>query len=378
MTAHTSRSVRIREDLAAVGVMLADLTRRGLAHVGAIIARAYRFCESWLLDSKKALYGLAVTRILLGVAAIGLLLANAGTRLYAFGSGSLWNGESLEAKSAFPQIWLFSSFHHAMSNDLLYTALYVLLLALAVAFTLGWRFKLVLPVFWVLWVSFIEANDMLGDQGDNMFRIVVFLLIFADPAARWSFDARRRAVRPRTRSADREQIGNLFHNLTLVVLTAQVSFVYVSGALYKAGGTPWSGGYAVYNPLQTDQFGTWPWLSDLATAWGPAVALATWGSILVQLAFPFLLLTRRTRIFGLAAILSFHIAIAVLMGLPWFSLAMIAVDAIFVPDGTWRGMTTGLRSAFADARRKVTDAEPAAPEEADSPETSAPTRRSRR
>lgn len=157
------------------------------------IDRISAFVGDWLFHGKKALYGLAVTRILFGLTAIGLLISNFSTRLYTFGSGSAWNGELAEPVSEFPRIWVFSAFHAAMGNDALYTALYLLLGVLAVLFVLGWRFRIVLPIFFCLWVGFIEANDMVGDQGDNMFRIALLLLFFADPAARWSLDARRRA-----------------------------------------------------------------------------------------------------------------------------------------------------------------------------------------
>ncbi|MFD2757271.1 HTTM domain-containing protein [Gulosibacter faecalis] len=350
----------------AIAAFFGDGARSLAGGAGRIVSNGYRLAEDWLLDSKKARYGLAVTRILLGLSAVGLLLSNWSTRLYSFGSGSLWNGEGISAKSDFPHIWLFSAFHAAMPNDAVYTALYLALLLLAVLFTLGWRTRFVHPVFLVLWVSFIEANDMLGDQGDNMYRIALFFLLFSDCAGRWSLDARRRARadtrepkgrRARQRRQNWQQIQNLLHNLVLVVLTAQVSFVYVSGALYKAGGAPWQHGWAVYDPLMTDRFGTWPWLSDLVTAWGPIVTLAAWGSIIMQLSFPFMLLTRPTRIVGLAAILSFHVAIAVLMGLPWFSLSMIAIDSIFVRDRTWSAMATGLRDRIRGAgevaRRRV-------------------------
>lgn len=308
--------------------------------------RGLLFIEDWLIDSRKALYGIAVTRVLMGAAALGLLLSNWRTRLYSFGSGSVWNGEVIEAKSDFPHIWLFSLFHKSITNDFAYTLLYIVLMVLAVILILGWRTKLVMPLFFVLWVSFIEAHDMLGDQGDNMFRISMLLMLFADTSARWSLDAKRRASLKIHPKSSRAQIGNLFHNLALVALTAQVSFVYMSGALYKAGGSPWSGGYAVYNPLQTDRFGTWPILSDLVTSWGPMVVMASWGSILLQMSFAFMLLNRVTRVIALAGILSFHIGIAVLMGLPWFSLTMIAIDSIFIRDRTWASMQSRIQTLW--------------------------------
>ncbi|SJM67456.1 HTTM domain-containing protein [Gulosibacter sp. 10] len=361
MSDKTSLGTSLRRFLAAIGIFIGDGVVSLVRGAGRLIGTGYTIVENWLCDSKKATYGLAVTRILIGFAAVGLLVSNYRTRLYAFGSGSLWNGEGVEPKSEFPKIWLFSSFHQVMDNDFAYTALYLVLLALAVCFMIGWRTRIVHPLFLILWVSFIEANDMLGDQGDNMFRIALLFMLFADCAGRWSLDARRRAKKGIVEdpASSWTQIKNAAHNLVLVILTAQVSFVYVSGALYKAGGDPWSGGYAVYNPLMTDRFGTWPWLSELATTWGPMVTAATWGSIIMQLAFPFMLLTRFTRIIGLATILSFHIAIAVLMGLPWFSLAMIAIDSIFVRDRTWKAMAGGLRDRFLGASQRARQKVPA-------------------
>lgn len=322
------------------------------AMVVSAIDRISAFIGEWLFSGKKALYGLAVTRILFGVTAIGLLASNFSTRLYTFGSGSAWNGELAQPVSDFPTIWVFSAFHATMGNDALYTALYLLLGVLAVLFVLGWRFRIVLPVFFCLWVGFIEANDMVGDQGDNMFRIALLLLFFADPAARWSLDARRRAKSGEwfAQGSQPALLGTVFHNLALVALTAQVCFVYASGALFKAGGDPWKEGYAVYNPLQTARFGTWPVLSDLVTTWGPMVVAASWGSIILQVAFPLMLLTRPTRLIGLVGILSFHIGIAVLMGLPWFSLTMIAIDSIFIRDRTWSRLSAGVARRWDDAK----------------------------
>ncbi|HWS51705.1 MAG TPA: HTTM domain-containing protein [Microbacterium sp.] len=347
---------------AANNVPQAPASTRVLTFAGSMIAGFWAmvisaieqisgFIENWLYGGKKALYGLAVTRILFGVTALGLLASNFSTRLYTFGSGSAWNGELAEPVSDFPKIWVFSAFHAVMGNDVLYTLMYLLLAALAVLFTIGWRFRIVLPIFFCMWIGFIEANDMVGDQGDNMFRIALLLLFFADPAARWSIDARRRAKKGEWFAPDSQPalIGTVLHNLALVALTAQVCFVYASGALFKAGGDPWAEGYAVYNPLQTARFGTWPVLSDLVTAWGPMVVAFSWGSIILQVAFPLMLLTRPTRLIGLIGILSFHIGIAVLMGLPWFSLTMIAIDSIFIRDRTWARLSAGVARRWRDA-----------------------------
>lgn len=302
--------------------------------------------EDLLTGSYKATYGIAVTRILMGLTGLGLLVTNFRSRHYSFGVGSAWNGEIEQPVSDFPQIWLFSLFHQAAATPWLFTLLYVGLAILAVVVMLGWRTRFVLPFYFIFWISFIEMNDAVGDQGDNAYRMFLLAMLFTNSSMRWSLDARRRkkSGKQPSAAAQRWQWAPITaHNLALVVLAFQVCAIYVAGGLYKAGGDPWAHGWAIYDPLQTAQFGTWPVLSNLLTTWGPMVVVVTWTSLMFQIAFPFLLFNRYTKIIALVGILAFHVGIGVLMGLPWFSLTMIAVDAIFIRDrsyqklGRWLG-----------------------------------------
>jgi len=365
--------------LRAVSIFVAALLSGVLGVVWSLLRRGLIFTEHWLVHAKRAVYGIAVTRMLLALTGIGMLLCNFSTRLYTFGPGSAWNGEASRPNSDFEKIWLFSLFHRLALHDAGFTVAYLVLLALAVLFLLGWRTKIILPVFFVLWVSFAEMNDLVGDQGDNMYRIVLLSLIFADPSGRWSLDARRRRAAAGTEGGWLRRawsgvpfvppwLTNIMHNLVLVSMTCHVCFVYASGALYKASGLPWQAGYAIYNPLHTARFGPWPELSHLVGIWGPAVTAVSWSSIILQMSFPMMLLNRVTRVIALLGILSFHIGIAILLGLPWFSLAMIAIDSIFIRTVTWRRMSHFARTAWASARERaarpavepppVTDAKP--------------------
>lgn len=340
-----------------LGLMLGRLISVGLTSGGNALDRGIRWIEQWLVSTKKARYGLAVTRILLGFVGLGLLFTNFRTRLYSFGSGSAWNGEAAEPISDFPKIWIFSLFHKLALHDVWFTLAILGLAVLGVLVLLGWRTKLILPIFFVMWVSFIEVNDTLGDQGDNMYRITLLTLLFADTASVWSLDAKRRKAAAKARgpwwkrawqgaSYVPSWISNTAHNLALVIVATHVSMVYASGALYKAGGAPWQHGYAIYNPLQTQRFGTWPELSELFTTWAPMVVAISWTSVILQMSFPMMLFSRPTRIIALIGIGGFHIGIGVLMGLPWFSLAMIAIDAIFVRDRTWQTLSRTIKSAW--------------------------------
>lgn len=103
---------------------------------------------------------------------------------------------------------------------------------------------------------------------------------------------------------------------------------------------------ATYDPIHTVQFGTWPGLSHLLTVWAPMVGLATSVVILVQVSFPGMLLRRGTRIAALGIMALFHASIGLLMGLPWFSTSLFAIDAIFIRDVTWQAGRLRLRNAW--------------------------------
>lgn len=306
--------------------------------------------ESWLLDGKRAGYGLAVARILLGVMMLGMLATNFSTRLYVFGAGAAWTGELDYPTSDFSKMGGVAA---VANNDVALTVVYLLLAVCVVLFIIGYRTRLVMVPLFIMWVGLIEIDTYVNDQSDNLSRIALILMMFAAPSEHLSLDARRRK---RTQPSKNVIVSwwrfqqvlpgwltSLLHNLAIVALATQLFFVYVSGAFYKAGGAPWSGGTAIYDPIHVKQFGPWPELSDLVTAWGPGVAIATYLTLLVQVSFPLLLLRRGTRIFGLVTILAFHIGIAVLMGLPWFSLSMIALDSIFIRDGTWSSIGRAAR-----------------------------------
>lgn len=312
--------------------------------------------EGWLYDQKRATYGLAVARMLFATASLGLLITNFGTRLYTYGSGAAWSGQLEEPISSFGASGVFNLFYSIAGNDAAVTIYFLVMMVLSVALILGYRARVLLPVFLWLWIGLIETPYFGSDQGDNAMRIALFLMMFTDHTSRWSMDAHRRARNEnykgnipaklwRGAKVLPSGLTNLWHNLAIIALSCQVFMIYVSGALYKSTGEPWQQGTAVYGPLSTMRFGPWPEISDLITSMGWSVALASVGSILLQMIFPGALLFRWTRIPVLFAMVSFHIGIALLMGLPWFSLAMVGVDAIFIRDVTWNRLANWFKQA---------------------------------
>src|SRR5690554_7052033 len=79
--------------LTAIARIWSAFWREGTPYFIGVCKGVIATIEGWLYDKKRALYGIAVARILFGSAALGLLLTNFNTRLYTYGSGAAWSGQ---------------------------------------------------------------------------------------------------------------------------------------------------------------------------------------------------------------------------------------------------------------------------------------------
>ena len=179
---------------------------------------------------------------------------------------------------------------------------------------------------------------------------MLIYMIFADVSRRWSLDARRRSTRG---GKSETQVGTVLHNLALCLIVAQLCLVYFEAGMYKVQGSLWQSGEAMYYPISSKAYGVFPWLSELLTAHTWMVVLLTYLTVVVQIAFPFLLFNRITRRIALISILGMHVGIAIVMGLPFFSGIMASADAVLVSAATWVTIATWLGIQFRGIGRRV-------------------------
>ncbi|MFD7434937.1 HTTM domain-containing protein [Streptomyces sp. NPDC059861] len=264
---------------------------------------------------------------------------------------------------------------------------------------LGWRTRTMSVLFMVGVLSLQNRSVFMGDGGDNVLHLMCIYLVFTRCGQVWSLDARR-ARRTREAHARGERvtdrtgpllwsvlglvlvgvtalgrldgdwtvpallwgvwvaqalwwlvgrltrtgeprimldvIADILHNGALFVIMAEACLIYATAGWYKIQGSRWQDGTAVYYPLHLEYFSPWPALADLMSTSGTVVMLVTYGTVIVQVAFPFTLLHRRVKNVLLAVMIVEHAVIAVVLGLPFFSLAMIAADAVFLPTSFLR------------------------------------------
>lgn len=303
--------------------------------------------ERWLFGGKKATYGLSVMRICLGLAILGSLTVNFANRHYVWGPGSRWLDPWLAVDEwGFP----FTAVFGTSDSTTVFTLKYVCLFAVAVLFTLGWRARVVTPVFLLMLASLMRLNPIATDAGDNLIRITLLFMCLADTSSRWSLDTRRRAARERPVASSTAQRwpawpGILFHNIALIGIAGQVFIVYGVSGLSKVQGSMWQEGVGLYYPLRIGQYEAWPGLNELIYSSGLFVTVGSYVTVFVQVFFPLLLMRRMTRVAALLLVFGMHVGIAVTMALPWFSLAIMAADAIFIRDDTYRAIARWLRRA---------------------------------
>ncbi|WP_199742427.1 HTTM domain-containing protein [Streptomyces triticirhizae] len=279
---------------------------------------------------------------------------------------------------------------------------YHLAILACVALLLGWRTRASSMVFMIGVLAVQNRSVFMGDGGDNVIHLMAMYLVLTRCGQVWSLDARRRARRAAagvpathdpagvaiwavlgaalllsvvTGSLDStvwtlffggmwlvhafwwlvrryapgeprivaQMIGNLVHNAALLVIMVEVCVIYATAGWYKIQGSRWQDGTAVYYPLNLDYFNAWPELSEIIAGSGLLVLALSYGTVIVQVAFPFALLNRRVKNVLLFVMMGEHLGIAVLLGLPFFSLAMIAMDAVFLPTVflLWAGDRTG-------------------------------------
>lgn len=279
-----------------------------------------------------------------------------------------------------------------------FEAVYLMAMLASAGLLLGWRTRAMAVLFMLGVLSLQNRSIFMGDGGDNVIKLMAIYLVLLRCGQVWSLDARRKAARGAVPGPDRtgialwaaaglalavttgggllggwvwqlclwglwlvfgawwvverhwpgeprlvcDVIANLVHNMGLLIVMAQVCLIYATAGWYKIQGTRWQDGTAVYYPMNLDYFTPFPELSQALTGNGVLVMVMTYGTVFIQVAFPFALLNRKVKNVLLAVMIAEHIGIAVLMGLPFFSLAMIAMDIVFLPTAflLWLGYRT--------------------------------------
>lgn len=303
-------------------------------------ASADRSLRRWsaVLDAyslhRRALIGSALARILLGGTGLYLYLRDYTDRGYLWGPDGVWPWQNFTGPAAGDGFSLYSLSRSNVWFELVFHAGVMA----ALLFTLGWKTRFSCVAHYVFLWSLNQRNPVVLDGGDNVTVIVLVFFVFVDAGSRFSLDARSAAARvPKgDEQSVRYRIGSVLHHAGLLAVILQICTVYLVSGMYKVQGERWQNGTALYYILRVNEFG-WPGVNRLIYENAPLVVAITYGTVFFQLAFTFLLINRRWRVFAVAGGVLMHVGIAVHMaGLVTFSLAMIALELVIMGDGHYR------------------------------------------
>ncbi|MFE8605507.1 HTTM domain-containing protein [Archangium violaceum] len=286
------------------------------------------------MSQPRFLIGASLFRILAGSAILIEYLINYAHRRYLFGPNGLWPYEVFAADMA--RSANFSLYSWSRS-PVYFEVIFHLGIVVAALWLLGWRTRFLTPLNYVFLWSLHQRFPGIWDGGDNIIHLVLVYATFANVSAYFSMDASRRQARPEE-PGPWAPVSAMFHNTAMLAIAMQISLVYGLAGLYKVQGPVWQEGTALYYAFRGGQF-VWPGVTEWIYRDAFVVTALSYGTVAFQVAFPFLLfLNRYTRRVAVVLGFTFHLGIALFLGLITFSLFMTSVDLALMGDEEYRAI----------------------------------------
>ncbi len=228
-----------------------------------------------------------------------------------------------------PDGWTQSMFFY-FAASWQWVAFHILFLVCCAAFVVGWRTSWVKWIVLIGQISYDQRNPVLTYGVDAILASLLIILCVAPIGRAMSLD-RVRAVRAAKRSnldATLPPYSSPWAGACTRLIQIQMAVLFFFSALNKFGDDWWNGDalWVVftteehYSRVILDVFASQYWLANVGT----------YGTILIELAFPFLIWQERTRPYLLAVALFLHAQFAVLMRLYYFSFVMMMGHMSFV------------------------------------------------
>jgi predicted DCC family thiol-disulfide oxidoreductase YuxK len=211
------------------------------------------------------------------------------------------------------------------------TAFHCVFLICCLAFMLGWRTS------WVKWlvligqISYDHRNPMFFYGVDKILAGLLLILCVAPIGWALSLD-RVRAIRAAKRvdlAATVPIYRSEWAGACTRLMQIQMVVLFFYSGISKMAGDDWRNGDAVWSVFTTDEHYS-PFILGVFAAHYWLVNLATYGTVLIEVAYCFLIWQRATRPWLLGAALFLHAQFAVLMGLFYFSFVMMMGHMSFV------------------------------------------------
>ncbi|WP_432357036.1 HTTM domain-containing protein [Sporosarcina sp. UB5] len=197
---------------------------------------------------------------------------------------------------------------------------------IALLYTVGFKTRYIGILNYIFIWSLYERNPFVLDGGNNILIICLFFLLFANVGAHF-------AISKNKKSSNR--FLATLHNLAITSCIIQVAILYFFSGMFKAQGEMWYNGVSLYYILQVSEY-TLPSIAELIYSNPILLTLGSLSAIIIQIAFPFLIIFKSTRWIIVSIMVMFHLGIIIVMGLFAFGFTMIILDLLVFNDDHYR------------------------------------------
>jgi predicted DCC family thiol-disulfide oxidoreductase YuxK len=226
--------------------------------------------------------------------------------------------------------WMQSIFYY-FTAPWQWAAFHVLFLLASAALMVGWRTSFVKWIVLIGQISYDYRTPILFYGVDKILACLLFIICMAPTGRAMSLDRVRavRAAKLKNLDATVPPYSSPSAGACIRLMQIQMAVLFFYSAVGKLRGDDWWEGDAIwivftnpehYSRAILDLLASHYWLSNLGS----------YLTVLIELAFPFLIWQRRTRPYLLAAAIFLHSQFAVLMGLFYFSFVMVMGHMSFV------------------------------------------------
>jgi hypothetical protein len=290
--------------------------------------------------------GAVILRVCLGFNTLVMYALHFPQRAFIWGDQGVI---PLAVNSTFLQMRHSASLYDISGSDQVHAVIFLAGIFVTGLFTVGFQTRVTSVLFFIFTFSLYARNEIVLDGGDNLLILVAFFLMFVDVSGKY-IPGRADEAPPQN------PYISVVHNLGIGAIILQICILYFTSAWAKMMGHMWQDGTAIYYILRSSEFNLSP-LTDALVRNDVLETLLTYGTILLQIGFPFVIWHRTLKYPWILGAFSFHVGIAYFMGLVWFSLTMLSCEFILIGDQAYvkagRYLRPRIDRALLAARQRI-------------------------
>lgn len=296
-----------------------------------------RFDDWWF--GKRSPVALGLLRILLGtIAAISLLMTlmmfsdwytpdgfvpkTLSDQFLRYDSHILWPGAPWQVVLPVgpPRMTLLAFGDNAAVT----LTVYLLTVAAAICFAIGWRTRIAGIVLFIGMVSIHTRTPLIIHSGDTLLRLCILYLALSPSGAALSLDRRREL---KAKGLPLDTPFALVRVTGQRLIQYQVALCYLTTVWWKVFGTFWMDGTATYYPAMMHEFRRFPVPGFLERQ--PFIGLTTYSTLIVEVALGTLIFWKPARKWVVIAGLLLHAYIEYRFNIPMFAFIITATYVAF-------------------------------------------------